>query len=89
MRARPEVSIQSCASTAAPRPMFVPTAAPVTPISGNGPSPKMNSGHTTMLMAFEIHNMRMAIAGSPAPRKMALLRNSSVTVAFPANITFV
>ena len=69
--------------------MLVPIAAPVTPISGNGPMPKINNGHTTMLMAFEIHSIRMAIAGSPAPRKIALLRNNSVTVALPANITLV
>ena len=87
--ARPEKNIQSCISTAVPRPMFVPIAAPVTPSSGNGPMPKIRNGHTMMLMALPSHSIRIAIAGSPAPRKIALLRNSSVTVALPANITFV
>ena len=89
MRLRPDQSIHNCISTAVPRPILVPIAAPVTPISGNGPMPKIKNGHTTMLIALPSHNMRIAMAGSPAPRKMALLRNSSVTVALPANITCV
>jgi hypothetical protein len=72
-----------------PRPMLVAIAAPVTPIAGTGPHPKINSGSRTMLMAFEIQSIRIAIAGSPAPRKIALTRNNSVTVALPANITCV
>ncbi len=88
-RARPEKNIHSCITTAVPRPMFVPIAAPVTPSSGNGPMPKIRNGHTMMLMTLPSHSIRIAIAGSPAPRKIALLRNSSVTVALPANITFV
>ena len=51
--------------------------------------PKIRNGHTTMLIALPSHSMRIAMAGSPAPRKIALLRNSSVTVALPANITCV
>src|SRR3989338_3841919 len=38
----------------------------------------------TMLMALASQSIRIAIAGSPAPRKIALLRNSNVTVALPA-----
>ena len=36
-----------------------------------------------MLMAFASHNTRIAIAASPAPRKIALMRNSKRTVALP------
>ena len=49
--------------------------------SGSGPSP--------MLIALASQSIRIAIAGSPAPRKIALIRNSSVTVALPASITCV
>ena len=35
------------------------------------------------LMMFDTHNRRMAIAASPAPRKMALLRNSRMMAPQP------
>ena len=59
-----------------PRPVVVATAAPVTPSAGNGPSPKMKHGPSTMLIALASHSTRIAIAASPAPRKTALIRNS-------------
>ena len=46
-----------------PRPMFVATAAPVTPSSGNGPSPKMKHGPSTMLSTLPSHSTRIAIGG--------------------------
>ena len=67
--------------------MLVATAAPVTPISGNGPTPKIRHGPSTMLMALPIHSTRIATAASPAPRNAALIRNSSTIVALPPSIT--
>lgn len=40
-------------------------------------------------MAFASHNTRMAIAASPAPRKIAFCRKSSMMLAFPPSITIV
>ena len=60
-----------------PRPIVVAIAAPVTPSSGNGPRPKISSGPSTMLMTLASQSTRIAIAASPAPRKIALIRNSS------------
>src|SRR2546429_209082 len=51
------------------------------PSLGKGPRPKMKHGPSTMLSAFANHNTRMAIAASPAPRKIALIMNSMTTVA--------
>ena len=39
------------------------------------------------MMAFAIQSARIAVAASPAPRKMALLRNSSKIVTMPPYIT--
>ena len=50
---------------------------------GEGPRPKMRQGSRIRLRMFETHNRRMAMAASPAPRKMALLRNSSTTTPDP------
>ena len=74
-------------STPHPRPIVVAMAAPATPICGNGPSPKMRHGPSTMLMVLANHSTRIAMAASPAPRKMALMRNSSITVPQPPSIT--
>jgi hypothetical protein len=42
----------------------------------------MKHGSRTRLMALPSHSARMAIEASPAPRKMALLRNNSTITAF-------
>ena len=57
----------------------VDTAAPVIPSSGNGPKPKMKHGSSTRLIRFDIHSTRIASEASPAPLKIALFRNSSIT----------
>ena len=54
---------------------------------GNGPSPKIKHGPSTMLIQFASHNVRIAIAASPAPRKIALIMKSITTVTFPASMT--
>ena len=64
----------------------VPIAAPVTPSSGNGPSPKMRQGSSTTLTVLASHSERIAIVASPAPRKTALIRNSSMIEALPPSI---
>ena len=69
-----------------PRPMFVATAAPVTPISGNGPQPKMKHGPSTMFSALASQSVRIAITASPAPRKIALMRKIRNTVALPPSM---
>ena len=69
-----------------PRPMVVPTAEPVTPSLGNGPTPKIKHGLMQMFTMLAIHRARMAAAASPAPRNTALIRNSKKIVALPANI---
>ena len=66
--------------------MLVATAAPVTPISGNGPQPKMKHGPSTMLSAFASHSVRIAITASPAPRKIALIRKIMNTVTLPPSM---
>ena len=63
-----------------PRPIVVATAAPVTPSRGNGPSPKIRQGPSRMLIAFASQSTRIAIAASPAPRKIALITNSMMIV---------
>ena len=77
---------QQAYSTPTPRPIVVPTAAPVTPISGNGPTPKMKHGAKIILSPFASTKTRMAIAASPAPRKMALSRKMKSTTALPPSI---
>ena len=47
----------------------------------------MKHGPRTMLSRFPRNSTRMAIAASPAPRKTALIRNSSMTVTLPPSIT--
>ena len=61
-------------------------AAPVIPISGNGPRPKIRQGSSTMLTPLASQSDRIAIEASPAPRKIALIRNSSRMVALPPSI---
>ena len=65
------------------RPVHVASAAPVTPKRGNGPTPKIRQGSSIRLMMFETHSSRMAMAASPAPRKIALLRKSRTTAQLP------
>ncbi len=55
--------------------MGVTGAAVATTISGNGPSPKIKHGSSTILMPLAIHNDRNATVASPAPRNAALSRN--------------
>ena len=69
--------------------MLVATAAPATPSSGNGPSPKMKQGPSTMFSRLPSHNTRIAIAASPDPRNTALIRNNSTTVTLPPSMTWV
>ena len=47
----------------------------------------MKQGPSTMLSRLPNHSTRIAIAASPAPRKTALMRNSSTTVTLPPSIT--
>ena len=47
----------------------------------------MKHGPSTMLMALANHKTRIAIAASPAPRKMALIMNSITIDALHASIT--
>src|SRR5438445_11275695 len=68
--------------TPVPRPIVVATAAPITPSLGNGPRPKMKHGPSKMLMVFASQRTRIAMAASPAPRKMALMRNNNRIDAF-------
>jgi len=49
----------------------------------------MKQGPSTMLMAFASHKTRIAIAASPAPRKMALIMNSIMIVTLPASMMVV
>jgi hypothetical protein len=65
------------------RPVKVASAAPVTPIRGKGPHPKIRQGSRTRLMMLETQRRRMAMAASPAPRKMALFRKSSRMAPLP------
>ena len=68
------------------RPMVVPTAEPVTPSFGNGPTPKIKHGFRQRFTMLASHSTRMAVAASPAPRKTALIRNNRKMVALPAKI---
>ena len=69
-----------------PRPIVVPTAAPVTPNSGKNPTPKIKHGDSTMFNAFARIKTRIAIAASPAPRNIAFNRNIKTTTAFPPSM---
>ena len=62
------------------------SAAPVTPSLGNGPSPNTSNGPSTMLMPLARNSVRIATAGSPAPRNTALIRNSRMTVTLPPSM---
>src|ERR1700692_2670493 len=65
------------------RPVRAANAAQVTPRRGNGPHPKIRQGSRMRLMMFDTHSRRMAMAASPAPRKIALLRNRRRTAKLP------
>ena len=82
----PRNRIHNCISTPAPRPMLVAMAAPSTPIAGTGPQPKISNGSSTMFRPFATHSTRIAMAASPAPRKIALITNSSMITALPPSI---
>jgi hypothetical protein len=82
----PRTRIHNCISTPAPRPMLVAIAAPSMPSAGTGPRPKIRIGSSTMLSALATHSTRIAAAASPAPRKMALMTNSSRITALPPSI---
>ena len=69
--------------------MVVATAAPVTPISGNGPRPKIKHGSRTMLQPFAIHRERRATVASPAPRNAAFNRNRKMMLKLPPSSTAV
>jgi hypothetical protein len=66
--------------------MVVAMAAPSTPMAGTGPRPKIRIGSSTMLMPLATHSTRMALAASPAPRKIALITNSSRITTLPPSI---
>ncbi len=87
MRPVPRASVTSWRTTARPRPVVVATAAPVTPSAGNGPRPKMRHGSRTRLQTFANHRTRIATVASPAPRKIALMRNRRTMTTFPPSIT--
>ena len=72
--------IHNCIPTPRVRPMIVATAAPVTPIAGIGPNPKISTGSSTRFSAFATHSTRIAISASPAPRNTAFSRNSIMIV---------
>ena len=67
--------------------MLVAMAAPLTPSLGKGPSPKIRQGPSVMLMLFANQSTRIAIAASPAPRKIELMRNSRSTVPLMPSMT--
>ncbi len=73
-------------STPTPRPMLVAIAAPSMPSAGIGPQPKISSGHSTMFRPLASHSTRIAMAASPAPRKIALITNSSMITTLPPSI---
>jgi hypothetical protein len=66
--------------------MVVAIAAPSTPIAGMGPQPKIRIGSSTMFSALATHSTRIAAAASPAPRKIALMTNSSRITTLPPSI---
>jgi len=47
----------------------------------------MRQGPSTILMAFASHSTRIAMAASPAPRKIAFTRKRSVIVTQPPSMT--
>ena len=61
-------------------PTQVATAAPVRPISGKTHQPKIRIGSRTILIRLASHSDLMAMAASPAPLKIALIRNRRTTV---------
>src|SRR2546425_3344462 len=64
-------------------------AAPTMPSFGNGPIPNIKSGLRTILIELASQSTRIAIAASPAPRKIALIKKSKTIVELPANMTLV
>ena len=80
IRPFPPNSITNCITTPALRPSTVATPAPATPIAGTGPHPKIRIGSSTIFNPLATHNTFIAIAASPAPRKIALIRKSNITL---------
>lgn len=60
------VSREMAYAAPALRPKVVATAAPVTPILGNGRSPKIRKGASAMFSAFAIKSKRMGMAARTA-----------------------
>ena len=56
------------------------------PSPETGRSRRSASGHSTMLRPLASHSTRIAMAASPAPRKIALMTNSSMITALPPSI---
>ena len=72
-----------------PLPIFVATAAPITPSSGKGPHPNMKNGSKIIFKPFDNIKVHIAIEASPAPRKIAFIRKSNIIVTFPPRSHFV
>ena len=68
------------------RPRVVAIAAPSRPRAGTGPQPKIRIGSSAMLIRLASQSDRIATAASPAPRKMALIRNNHITVRLPPSM---
>jgi len=51
--------------------------------TGERPEAKIRQGPRAMLIQFASHSTRIAIAASPAPRKIALIRKSMTITTFP------
>jgi len=69
-----------------PRPIIVATAEPVTPRAGKKPSPRIRQGLRRMLIPFPIQRVRIAMTGSPTPRKAAFRTKSSIITTFPPSM---
>jgi len=71
------------------RPVVVAIAAPFNyPFSGIGPKPNIKIGSKIIFSPLAIHNARIAMEASPAPRKIALIKKSRIILILPANIIF-
>ena len=77
---------KSCIITPIPLPILVAIAAPSIPISGKGPYPKIKIGSKIILIPLASQRTRIAIAASPAPRKIALIINRSIITILPPSI---
>ena len=62
---------------------MVATAAPITPSSGKGPQPNIKNGSRIMFNPFDNISVHIAIEASPAPLKIALIKNNKSMVILP------